>query len=379
MPPPGRDARPARPAASCWSTTTRSRASPRGSGGRRSPWAFDPAETIAAVYAGEAVADRVIKPAGIPGVDLVPGSVRSTRHNVPVPYEADWDAQTCLRSFLDEVRDRYDLILIDCPPNLHLCSWAALVASDYLIVPLQPEDYGAQGIAEVQDSVARVVSGPNPGLRLLGYLITMVQARRSIHQLYEAQLRAPTGMTSSRPASPRPRSSSRPSPAGCRSPSTSRRGPRRRRSRRSPRSCWPGWNRGPLPRATTRRPPDMGKLEELSRLTAGNVQDSIGIGRPARPAEAPAPASAPSAPARWQGVTKSKNAVEIPVEKIAADPDQPREEFDEEALGRLAESLKDQGPVAADPGPLGRGERAVHDPRRGTPLEGGQDGRDCLR
>ena len=85
------------------------------------------------------------------------------------------------------------MILIDCPPNLHLCSWAALVASDYLIVPLQPEDYGAQGIAEVQDSVARVVSGPNPGLRVLGYLITMVQARRSIHQLYEAQLRAAYG------------------------------------------------------------------------------------------------------------------------------------------------------------------------------------------
>jgi ParB family transcriptional regulator, chromosome partitioning protein len=83
----------------------------------------------------------------------------------------------------------------------------------------------------------------------------------------------------------------------------------------------------------------MGKLEELSRLTAGNVNDSIGVGRPTRPVESPAP----SAPARWQGVTKSKNAVEIPVEKIAPDPDQPREEFDEEALGRLAESLKTRG------------------------------------
>ena len=153
----------------------------------------DPAETIAAVYAGEAMPERIVKPSGIAGVDLVPGSVRSTRHNVPVPYEADWDAQTCLRSFLDEIRDRYDIALVDCPPNLHLCSWAALVASEHLIVPLQPEDYGAQGIAEVQDSVSRVVAGPNPSLRLLGYLITMVQARRSIHQLYEDRLRTAYG------------------------------------------------------------------------------------------------------------------------------------------------------------------------------------------
>jgi chromosome partitioning protein len=45
----------------------------------------------------------------------------------------------------------------------------------------------------VQDSVARVISGPNPGLQVLGYLIAMVQAQRSIHQLYEAQLRGAYG------------------------------------------------------------------------------------------------------------------------------------------------------------------------------------------
>ena len=153
----------------------------------------DPAETIAAVYAGVAMPERVIKPSGIAGVDLVPGSVHSTRHNVPVPYEAEWDAQTCLRSFLGEIRGRYDLVLIDNPPNLHLASWASLVASDYLVIPVQCEDYGAQGIAEVQNSVARVVAGPNPSLRLLGYLITMVQPRRTIHQLYEDRLRGAYG------------------------------------------------------------------------------------------------------------------------------------------------------------------------------------------
>jgi chromosome partitioning protein len=154
---------------------------------------MDPAETVAAVYAGEAVADRIVKPSGIDGVDLVPGSVRSTRHNVPIPYEAEWDAQTCLRSFLVDVRDRYDVVLIDCPPNLHLCSWAALVASDHLIVPLQPEDYGSQGLGPVQESVELVAGGLNPGLNVLGFLLTMCNPRLAIHKLYEDTLREQYG------------------------------------------------------------------------------------------------------------------------------------------------------------------------------------------
>src|SRR5690242_10906836 len=119
--------------------------------------------------------------------------MHSTRQNVPVLREADWDAQTCLRTFLADVARGYDLVLIDCPPNLHLCSWAALVASDYLVVPLQPEDYGAQGIAEVQAAMARVVAGPNPALELLGFVLTMVSPRRAIHQLYEERLRSAYG------------------------------------------------------------------------------------------------------------------------------------------------------------------------------------------
>jgi chromosome partitioning protein len=155
--------------------------------------AADPAETIAAVYDGHAVPGRIIRPSDIPGVDLVPGSVHSTRHNVPVPREAPWAAQTCLSDFLGEVRSAYDLILIDCPPNLHLCAWAALAASDYLLVPLQPEDYGAQGITAVSDAAVLVRALVNPSLRLLGYLLTMVAPRRTIHQLYERRLRAAHG------------------------------------------------------------------------------------------------------------------------------------------------------------------------------------------
>jgi chromosome partitioning protein len=155
---------------------------------------LDPAETVAALYAGlDPFPEQLIRATPIAGVDLVAGSRAATDHNVPKPHDAPCIAQTCLRSFLAEVRERYDLVLIDCPPNLHLCSWAALVASDYLIVPLQAEDYGAQGLGPVQESMEHVTAGPNPGLSLLGFLITMYNARLAIHKLYDSLLREQYG------------------------------------------------------------------------------------------------------------------------------------------------------------------------------------------
>jgi ParB family transcriptional regulator, chromosome partitioning protein len=85
----------------------------------------------------------------------------------------------------------------------------------------------------------------------------------------------------------------------------------------------------------------MGKLDDLRRLAGGNVDDSMGVGRPPRRDEAPSATS--SAPPRWQGVAKSRNAAEVPVDRIGPDPDQPREEFDEESLRRLADSLRQRG------------------------------------
>jgi ParB family transcriptional regulator, chromosome partitioning protein len=86
----------------------------------------------------------------------------------------------------------------------------------------------------------------------------------------------------------------------------------------------------------------MGKLDELMRAAGGNADESMGrgtvVGAPAAQASGP-----PPLPARMQGIAKAKNAAEIPVDRIGPDPDQPREEFDEGALDRLAESLRARG------------------------------------
>ncbi|WP_165074401.1 ParA family protein [Paludisphaera rhizosphaerae] len=155
--------------------------------------ALDPSETIAAVYHQEAMAEQVIRGTHVPGIELLAGGRSAGSFNIPDPHLAEWPLQMALRDFLAEVADAYDLVMIDCPPNLHLASWTSLVASDALLVPLQPEDFGAQGIADVQESIDRVVSGPNPALKLLGFLVTMSNPRLSVHKGFEQLLRTHYG------------------------------------------------------------------------------------------------------------------------------------------------------------------------------------------
>lgn len=82
------------------------------------------------------------------------------------------------------------------------------------------------------------------------------------------------------------------------------------------------------------------KMEQLSRRLDGNMAESMGAGRkPATPA-------APLADnAKHEGVTRNRNAAEMLLDRIAPDPDQPREEFDDEEIERLAASLKEHGQI----------------------------------
>jgi chromosome partitioning protein len=162
-------------------------------------------ETLAALFddTREPRAEEMIKPTSIEGLSIVCASPQLDQYNVPVPTlngEAEGEfndllakhsarLQRSLPEFLKEVADRFDLVLIDCPPNLHLCSWSALLASDFVVVPVQPEDFGAQGITQVQKAIDLAIEKYNPRLRLLGYLVTMHQRRLRVHSVYNRQLR----------------------------------------------------------------------------------------------------------------------------------------------------------------------------------------------
>ena len=85
-----------------------------------------------------------------------------------------------LKIALSEIKDRYDYIIIDCQPALGIATMNALVASNSVIIPVQCEFFALEGITQLLNSIIMVQSSMNPGLRIEGVLLTMLDGRTNI-------------------------------------------------------------------------------------------------------------------------------------------------------------------------------------------------------
>ena len=122
-------------------------------------------------------------------VDLVPASTAIGPFDLA--NQREWEAADLQRSLVDaleNLHDHYDYILFDCPPRLSLVSFAALMASDHVIIPLEAADWGAQGVTQVTEAVRYVQKHGNARLNLLGYLISRFKTARSYQHSYLAKL-----------------------------------------------------------------------------------------------------------------------------------------------------------------------------------------------
>ena len=85
-----------------------------------------------------------------------------------------------LKDALDQVRDHYDYIFIDCPPSLELLTLNALCAANSLLVPVQGEYYALEGLSDLMNTVRIVRRSLNPQLQLEGVLLTMFDGRTNL-------------------------------------------------------------------------------------------------------------------------------------------------------------------------------------------------------
>jgi chromosome partitioning protein len=90
-----------------------------------------------------------------------------------------------LRHALKQVRGRYDMIILDCPPSLSLLGVNALVAADRLVVPVVPQFLAIEGLANIFEAIEQVRSRLNARAELLGILLTMVAAGRGRREVCE--------------------------------------------------------------------------------------------------------------------------------------------------------------------------------------------------
>lgn len=156
---------------------------------------LESSETLAALFDDEqflSCPKGLPQPTPFPDISIVRANQTLAPYNVPCPEKSGMK-QYALRGFLDEL-DGYDVVLIDCPPNLYQCSWNAMIAADFVVIPVPPEDFGTQGLRVVHQAIEQARQ-LNPRLELLGHLVTRYDNRLLVHRSYEKKLRQLYGDT----------------------------------------------------------------------------------------------------------------------------------------------------------------------------------------
>ncbi len=137
--------------------------------------------------AGQVDLELAVRPSGFPNLDLIP----SNRDLVGVEVEfvglGGWEKR--LAEVLSPLVERYDTVLLDCPPSLGHLTVCALSAADAVLVPLQCEYFALEGVSELVATVRRVQSGLNPRLRIAGILLTMYDERTNLSRDVASEIR----------------------------------------------------------------------------------------------------------------------------------------------------------------------------------------------
>ena len=134
-------------------------------------------------------------------LDLVPSTrdlVGAEIELVEVPRR-----ETILRRALEGFRERYDYILVDCPPSLGLLTLNTLTAADSVLIPIQCEFYALEGLSQLLNTIRLVQKGLNPGLDIEGVLLTMYDRRLNLSKQVAAEAREYFGSKVYRTAIPR--------------------------------------------------------------------------------------------------------------------------------------------------------------------------------
>jgi chromosome partitioning protein len=124
---------------------------------------------------GEVALEQVIIPSGRDRFDVAPASRALAGAQVELVEMPGREHR--LRAAIEPVKERYDVVLIDCPPSLGILTINALVAADVLLAPVQCEYLALEGVGQLMETIDLIRATLNPRLELLGMLMTMYDPR----------------------------------------------------------------------------------------------------------------------------------------------------------------------------------------------------------
>lgn len=134
--------------------------------------------TVYELLVGECTIDECITESVQEHLDVLPSDVNLAGAEIEL-LDID-EKESLLRKYLDEVKDQYDYILIDCPPSLNILTINALTAADTVLVPIQCEYYALEGLTQVMKTINLVKKKLNPALEMEGVVFTMYDARTNL-------------------------------------------------------------------------------------------------------------------------------------------------------------------------------------------------------
>jgi chromosome partitioning protein len=150
---------------------------------------------------GEVPADEAIKPTELDNLSLLPSSKHLIGANIELVTLEYREYR--LRHALDPMRQRFQFIVLDCPPALDLLTLNALVAADTVLIPMQAEYFALEGVTELLDTIDRIRIDLNRTLAVEGVVLTMFDERTNLSQSVANELRGFFGDLMCRTAIPR--------------------------------------------------------------------------------------------------------------------------------------------------------------------------------
>ena len=121
---------------------------------------------------------EAIMPTYIDNLDVVPATIQLA--GAEIELTAQMAREKKLYDAVQDVKEEYDFILIDCPPSLGLLTINAFTASDSILIPVQSEYYALEGLSQLMNTIQLVQKHFNPDLQIEGVLMTMLDARTNL-------------------------------------------------------------------------------------------------------------------------------------------------------------------------------------------------------